>query len=52
VTPFEYTGLIWSVLYGWIFWQDWPNQTDWLGITIIIGAGLYILWREARSPAP
>lgn len=48
VTPFEYTGLIWSVLYGWIFWQDWPNGTDWLGIAIITGAGLYILWRESR----
>lgn len=49
VTPFEYTGLIWSVLYGWIFWQDWPNGTDWLGIAIITGAGLYILWRERRA---
>ncbi|WP_434621844.1 DMT family transporter [Tabrizicola sp. M-4] len=49
VTPFEYTGLIWSVLYGWIFWQHWPNDTDWIGIAIIVGAGLYILWREARE---
>lgn len=48
VTPFEYTGLIWSVLYGWIFWKDWPNGTDWLGIAVIVGAGLYILWRESR----
>ncbi|MBD1205549.1 MAG: DMT family transporter [Rhodobacteraceae bacterium] len=48
VTPFEYTGLIWSVIYGWVFWQDWPNGTDWTGIAIIVGAGLYILWREAR----
>lgn len=49
VTPFEYTGLVWSVLYGWMFWQHWPNRTDWIGIGIIVGAGLYILWREARK---
>lgn len=49
VTPFEYTGLLWSVIYGWIFWRDWPVLTDWIGIAIITGAGLYILWREARQ---
>jgi drug/metabolite transporter (DMT)-like permease len=49
VTPFEYTGLIWSVIFGWIFWRDWPVLTDWIGIAIITGAGLYILWREARQ---
>lgn len=48
VTPFEYTGLVWSVIYGWVFWQDWPGGTDWAGITIIVGAGLYILARETR----
>lgn len=49
VTPFEYSGLLWSVIYGWIFWRDWPVLTDWIGIAIITGAGLYILWREARQ---
>ncbi len=49
VTPFEYTGLIWSVLYGWIIWGDWPDVTGWIGITIIVGAGLYVLWREGRD---
>ncbi len=49
VTPFEYTGLIWSVLYGWIFWSDWPAAIEWVGIAIIVGAGLYVLWREALT---
>lgn len=51
VTPLEYTGLLWSLIYGWIFWRDWPTAPDWLGISIIIGAGLYVLWREARAQA-
>ncbi len=52
VTPFEYTGLFWSVIYGWLFWRDWPVLADWIGISIITGAGLYILWREALTKAP
>lgn len=46
VAPFEYTALIWGVLYGWIFWSDWPDTTGWVGITIIVGAGLFVIWRE------
>lgn len=53
VTPFEYTGLIWSVIYGWVFWHQWPDATAWAGIAIIIGAGLYVLWREQSArPQP
>ena len=32
VTPFEYTAMVWSVIYGWIIWQDWPRVLDWIGI--------------------
>ena len=46
VAPFEYTALIWGVLYGWIFWSDWPDSTGWAGITIIVGAGLFVIWQE------
>ena len=46
VAPFEYTGLIWGVIYGWLFWRDWPDTVAWIGIAVIIGAGLAVLWRE------
>lgn len=46
VAPFEYTALIWGVLYGWIFWSDWPDRTGWIGIAIIVGAGLFVIWQE------
>lgn len=49
VTPFEYTGLLWSVIYGWVFWRQWPDATAWAGIAIIVGAGLYVLWREQTA---
>ena len=49
VAPFEYTAMGWSVLYGWIFWRDWPDTTGWTGIAIIMAAGLYVLYRERLS---
>lgn len=51
VAPFEYTGLIWSVLWGWIFWRDWPDFTGWLGISIIAGAGIFVLAHERQKAA-
>lgn len=50
VAPFEYMGLIWSVLWGWIFWRDWPDAQGWLGIGIIAGAGIFVLLRERVKP--
>jgi drug/metabolite transporter (DMT)-like permease len=46
VAPYEYTALIWSVLYGWLFWREWPDPVSWLGIAIIVGAGTYVFYRE------
>ncbi|MDB5665310.1 DMT family transporter [Cypionkella sp.] len=51
VAPFEYLGLIWSVLWGWLFWRDWPDAQGWLGIGIIAGAGLFVLLQESRRSA-
>lgn len=46
VAPFEYTALIWGVLYGWIFWSDWPDVVGWIGIAIIVGTGLFVIFLE------
>jgi drug/metabolite transporter (DMT)-like permease len=52
VAPFEYTALVWGVLYGWLIWSEMPGPTTWLGIAIVVGAGLYVLYRERRVGAP
>ncbi len=51
VAPFEYTALFWGVLWGWIMWGDWPDAIAWLGIAILIGAGLVLLYTD-RRPQP
>jgi len=47
VAPFEYTGMVWGIVWGFVFWQEMPGPISWAGIAIIVGAGLYVLHREA-----
>ena len=48
IAPFEYSSLVWGVLFGWLFWRDLPTLQVWIGAAVIAGAGLYILFRETR----
>lgn len=48
VAPFEYTALIWAALFGLAFWNEVPDGMTLFGGTIVIGAGLYIGFRETR----
>jgi len=57
VVPFDYAHLIWAALLGWLIWDMHPRATTWAGAAIIIGSGLYTLYREHRlgrekPPAP
>ncbi|WP_334128313.1 DMT family transporter [Sneathiella sp.] len=46
ITPFEYTGIIWSVILGFLFFGDFPPSHVWLGIVVIAGSGLFMIYRE------
>jgi drug/metabolite transporter (DMT)-like permease len=48
VVPFDYTQLLWAVLLGWLLWDTHPAATTWLGAAIIVGSGLYTLYREHK----
>lgn len=48
LAPFQYMEIISATILGlWIF-GDFPNAIKWLGISIIVGSGIYIFWREAQ----
>jgi drug/metabolite transporter (DMT)-like permease len=50
---FRYTALLWGTVFGWVIWREMPNVTAWIGIALILAAGLYALHRErvrARQP--
>lgn len=46
VAPMHYTILIWTSLYGFIFFHQLPDIFTWAGGGIIIATGLYTLYRE------
>ncbi len=51
IAPFDYSVLLWGVIFGWVLWQDVPGANVWLGSGLLIASGLYILHRETRKPA-
>jgi drug/metabolite transporter (DMT)-like permease len=48
VAPFEYSSLIFSVLIGYFFFGDVPTLYMLAGGVIVVGSGLFIIWREHR----
>jgi drug/metabolite transporter (DMT)-like permease len=46
VAGYRYTGLIWGVVLGYAIGGDLPGSMAWIGIGLIVGAGLYAAHRE------
>lgn len=46
--PFRYTGLVWALLLGWLFFGDWPAPITLLGAAIVVTSGLFTLYRERQ----
>ena len=46
LAPLQYTAIVWASILGWIFWSDKPTPHIILGNCIIIGSGLFVLYRE------
>jgi drug/metabolite transporter (DMT)-like permease len=51
LTPFEYVAMLWAVLFGWLFWNELPDEYFYAGASLVVAAGLYILHRETRKKA-
>lgn len=44
---YSYTGILWAVLLGWIFFGEQPGIATFIGSGLIVLAALYIMRREA-----
>jgi drug/metabolite transporter (DMT)-like permease len=49
VVPYQYTMIIWAVIFGYVFFGNVPTPQVIAGAAIIIGAGLFIFFREQRA---
>jgi len=52
VTPFQYTLLIWAIVFGWFVFGDVPRPAMLIGAGVIVAAGLFIFFREQRLKKP
>lgn len=50
IAPFDYTYLPIAAVMGWLLWGEVPPATTFAGMILIITSGLYIAYRELRSP--
>lgn len=49
VAPFEYVGLPLAVIWGFLIFGDIPVLEVWIGITLILGSGLFVFLRERQK---
>ena len=48
IAPFEYTSLILAVTIGYVLFAEDVTWTTLLGSLIVVGAGIFIIWRERQ----
>ena len=46
MVPYQYTTIVWAVLFGYLVFGDVPDVLMLAGAAIIIGAGSFIFLRE------
>ena len=48
ISPFEYTALFWGITIDWVVWSALPSLRVLTGGAIVVGSGLYLIWRERQ----
>lgn len=46
LSPFEYFGIPFSFMLGWIFFNETPFDSLFPGVLFVVGGGLLVVWRE------
>jgi S-adenosylmethionine uptake transporter len=49
VVPYQYTLILWGMLFGYVFFDEVIGPLTLAGAGVIVGAGLFIFLREQRS---
>jgi drug/metabolite transporter (DMT)-like permease len=49
LAPLDYTALIWATAFGWFIWSETPDTPTLIGASVIIGSGIFVIYRESRA---
>jgi len=48
VTVFNYSGIVWATLFGWMIWNEFPMPAVMAGAAVVIASNVLMIWRESR----
>ena len=48
IAPFQYTQIIWAIVFGALFFGEVPDSFVLVGAALIITSGIFIIWREYK----
>ena len=48
VAPFEYSAMIWAVMFGLALFNDFPDLYTWIGAGIVVVAGILMIYRDRQ----
>ena len=51
VSPFRYSALLWSIIFGFLIWGHLPSIWVYAGGVFIIASGVYMIQRESKLKA-
>ena len=46
---FVYFSVLYSALFGWMFWKEQMDVTQAFGALLLVGAGMCILWQNKKE---
>ena len=46
LAPFQYLEIVSATFLGYLFFNDLPTDTTWVGIALIVASGIYVFYRE------
>jgi len=49
IAPMQYSQILWATVFGFFFFQESPDFYVGVGSAVIIGSGIFVVWRESRS---
>ena len=49
IAPLEYVAMPMAIFWGFVIFAEWPDRLAWTGIFLIVGSGIYMIWRETRA---
>ncbi|MEM7069048.1 MAG: DMT family transporter [Pseudomonadota bacterium] len=49
LAPFQYIEIVSATILGYFIFGEFPDAIKWVGISIIVGSGIYIFYREQKA---